>query len=91
MIKPTLAKPRYAVALAAGIDPPEVGDRLFAVMDGCNADLYYENDGTPRFAGRIMCAIDTCSFKTLCDGSQKPEFVVVYASRFSAAFDIEAI
>ena len=88
--KRLVSVPRYAVGLASGIEA-EVGDELFAVMDGSDANFYYENDNSPSFAGRAIAAGDTWGIKMLCTGGYKPRFRVVRVSEITATVDVEQI
>jgi hypothetical protein len=88
--KSLVSRPRHAVAIAAGIEM-EVGSELFAVMDGSDANFYFENDNSPSFAGRAIGADDTWCIKMLCTGGYKPKFRVVRVSEVTATVDVEQI
>lgn len=85
-----LSLPRYAVGVAHDVEV-EVGDELFVVMDGSDANFYYENDNAPSFAGRAIGAEDTHCIGMLCSGGNKPRMKVVRVSDITATVDVEQI
>lgn len=89
--RPTVTLPRYAVILAPDATL-KVGDEMYAVMDGPDADMYHEGPGgTPLFVGRVLSAEDTWGVKMLCTGGYKPRFKVVRVSQITATVDVEQI